>query len=172
MIMNGTFGGVWKDAVVALRYCPDISLERFRRKLTADSTSEMPVTIWSRMSSHLLSKNMKMKIWRTLTLPMLSCWYETWSFTLREGHRLRVFNNRVTRNIFGPRRDEITGDWRKLHNEDLFGLYYLPDNNWVIKSRIMMRVGHVACMGKRRGVHRVLLGKPEGRSLLGRPRHR
>jgi len=131
--MNGTFRRLWKDVVVALRYCPDISLERLRRKLTADSTLEMPVTIWSRMSSHLLSIHMKMKIWRTLILPMLSCWCETWSLILREGCRLMVFENRVTRNIFGPRRDEITGDWRKLHNEDLRGLYYLPDNIWVIQ---------------------------------------
>jgi len=89
--MNGIFRSLWKDVIVALRYCPDISLERLRRKLIADSTSEMPVTIWTRMSSHLLAKNMKMKIQRILILPMLSCWCETWSVTLREGHRLRVF---------------------------------------------------------------------------------
>jgi len=170
--MNGVFRRLWKDVVVALRYCLHISLERLRKKLTADSTLEMPVTIWSRMSSHLLSKNIKMKIWRTIISPILSSWCETWSLTLGAGHRLRVFENRVTRNIFWPRRDEITGNWRKLHDEDLHGLYYLPNNIWVIKSRIMSRVGHVVCIGKRRDAHMVLVGKPEGRSLLGRPRHR
>jgi len=172
MIMNGIFRRLWKDVVVALRYCPDISLERLRKKLTADSTLEMPVTIWSRMFPHLLSKNMKMKIWRIIILPTLSCWCETCSLTLWEGHRLRVFENMVVRNIFRPRRDELTGDWRKLRSEDLHGLYYLPNNNWVIKSIIMRWARHVACIGKRRGAHRVLVGKPEGRSLLGRPRHK
>ena len=172
MIMNGIFRRLWKDVVVALRYCPDISLERLRKKLTADLTLEMLVTIWPRMSSHLLSKNMKMKIWRTIILPILSCWCETWSLTLREGHRLRAFRNRVIRNIFGPRRNEITEGWRKLHSEDLHGLYWFPNNIWLIKSRIMRWVGHVACVGKRRGAHMVLVGKPEGRSLLGKPRHR
>jgi hypothetical protein len=107
--MNGEFRRLWKDAVVALRYCPDISLERLRKKLTADSKLEH-VTIWSRMSSLLLSKNMKMKIYRTINLPILLCGCETWSLMLREGCRLRVFENRVAKNTFGPRKDEITGD--------------------------------------------------------------
>jgi len=104
VIMNGIFRRLWKEVAVALRYCPDISLERLRKKLTADSTLEMLVTIWSRMSFHFLSKNMKMKIWRTIILPILSCGCETWSLTLREGHRLRVFENKVMRNIRGGMR--------------------------------------------------------------------
>jgi len=97
---------------------------------------------------------------------------ETWSLTLREECRLRVFENRVLRRIFGPRRDEVTGEWRKLHNEELNELYSSPSIVWVIKSRRMSWAGHVACMGDRRGVFRVLVGKPEGRRPLGRPRHR
>jgi hypothetical protein len=91
---------------------------------------------------------------------------------LREERRLRVFENRVLRRIFGPRRDEITGEWRRLHNEELIDLYSSPDIVRVIKSRRMRWAGHVARMGERRGAYRVLVGKPEGRRPLGRPRRR
>jgi len=94
---------------------------------------------------------------------------ETWSLTLREGHRLRVFENRVLRRIFGPKRDEVTGS--ELHNEELKYLYYLPNIVQVIKSRRMRWAGHVALMGQGRSVYRVLVGKPEGKRPLGRPRH-
>jgi len=76
---------------------------------------------------------------------------------LREEHRLRVFENRVLRRVFGPKRDEVTGEWRKLHNEDLNDLYYSLNIVRVIKSRRMRWVGHVAHMGERRGVYRVLV---------------
>ena len=92
--------------------------------------------------------------------------------TLREEHRLRVFVNRVLKRIFGPKRDEVTGEWRKLHNEELNVLYCSLHILWVIKSRRMRCVGHVACMGKGRGVYRVLVGKPKGKRPLGRSRHR
>ena len=95
---------------------------------------------------------------------------ETWSLTLREERRLRVFENRVLRRIFGPKRDEVTGECRKLHNEELNDLYSSPNIVWVIKSRRMRWVGHGECMGERRGVYRVLVGKPEGKRPLGRPR--
>jgi hypothetical protein len=85
---------------------------------------------------------------------------------------LRVFENRVLRRVFGPKKDEVTGEWRKLHNEELRDLYSLPNIVRVVKSRRMRWVGHVARMGEGRGVHRVLVGKPEGRRPLGRPRHR
>jgi hypothetical protein len=91
---------------------------------------------------------------------------------LREERRLRVFENRVLRRIFGPKRDEVTGELRKLHNEDLSDLYSLPNIMWVVKSRRMRWAGHVARMGEGRGVYRVLVGKPEGKSPLGRPRRR
>jgi len=88
--------------------------------------------------------------------------------TLREELRLRVFENRVLRRVFGPKRDEETGQWRKLHNEELSVLYSLPNNVRVVKSRRMRWTGYVARMGEGRGVHRVLVGKPEGKRPLGK----
>jgi hypothetical protein len=98
-------------------------------------------------------------------------WCETWSLTLREERRLRVFENRVLRRIFVPKRDEVTGEWRKLHNEELNDLYS-PNIVRVIKSRRMRWAGHVACMGDGIGMYRVLVGKPEGRRPLKRPKCR
>jgi hypothetical protein len=91
---------------------------------------------------------------------------------LREERRLRVFENRVLRRVFGPKRNEVTGEWRKLHNEELKDLYSLPNIVWVVKSRRMRLAGHVARMGEDRGVYRVLMGKPEEKRPLGRPRRR
>jgi len=85
---------------------------------------------------------------------------------------MRVFENRVLRRVFGPKRGEVTGDWRKLHNEELSDLYSLPNNVRLVKSRRMTWAGHVARIGHGRGVHRVLVGKTEGKSPLGRPRRR
>jgi len=124
------------------------------------------------LSSSLLSKNLKIKIYRTIILPVVLYGCETWSLTLREERRLRVFENRVLRRIFEPKRDEVTGEWRKLHNEDLNNLYSSPNILRVIKSRRMRWAGHVARMGEGRGVYRILVGKPEGRRPLGRPRRR
>jgi len=122
------------------------------------------------LSSSLLSKNLKIKINRTVILPSVLYGCETWSLTLREERRLRVFENRALR-ILGPKRDEVTGEWRKLHNEELNDLYCSPNIVQVIKSRIRW-VGHVACMGERIGVYRVLVGKMEGKTPLARPRRR
>ena len=83
-----------------------------------------------------------------------------------------MFENRVLRRIFGPKRDEVTGEWRKLHNEELSDLYSLPNIVRVVKSRRMRWARRVARMGEGRGVHRVLVGKPEGKRPLGRPRRR
>ena len=83
-----------------------------------------------------------------------------------------VFENMLLRRIFGPRRDEVMGEWRRLHYEELNDLYSSPNIVWVIKSRRRRGAGHVARMGEERGVYRVLLGKPEGRRPLGRPRRR
>jgi len=124
-----------------------------------------------RLSSSLLSRNLKIKIYRTIILPVVLYGCETWSLTLREERRLKVFENRVLRRIFGPKRDKVTGEWRKLHNEELNDLYFSPNVVWVIKLR-MRWAGHVAHMGERRGVYRILLGKHEGKRSLGRPRHR
>ena len=87
------------------------------------------------LSSRLLSKNLKIKIYRTVILPVVLYGCETWSLTLREERKLRVFENRVLRKIFGPRRDEVTGEWRRLHNEELNDLYSSPNIVRVIKSR-------------------------------------
>jgi len=84
--------------------------------------------------------------------------------------KLRMFENMVLRRIFGLRRDEVTGEWRRLHNEELNDMYPSPNIVWVIKSRRMRWPGRVACMGEERGVYRVLVGKPEGKRPLGRPR--
>ena len=123
------------------------------------------------LSSSLLSKNLKIKVYRTINLPVgYGC--ETWSLTLREKCRLRVCANRVVRRIFGPNRDEVTGEYRKLNNEELTGLYSSPNIIRVIKSRRMGRAGHVAGMGKRRGAYKDLVGETEEKRPLGRPRRR
>jgi hypothetical protein len=90
---------------------------------------------------------------------------------LGEEHRLRVFENRVLRRIFGPKREEA-GSWRKLHNDELHSLYSSPNIVRVIKSRRLSWAGHVARMGEGRGVYKVLVGRPEGKRSLGRPRRR
>ena len=83
-----------------------------------------------------------------------------------------MFENKVLRRVFGPKKDEVTGEWRKLHNEELNDLYSLPNIVWVVKSIRMRWAGHVVHMGEERGVHRVLVGKPEGKRALERPRRR
>jgi hypothetical protein len=94
------------------------------------------------------------------------------SLKLREEHRLRVFENRVLRKIFGPKRDEVAGELRKLHNKELRDLYSSPSIIRIIKSRRMRLAGHVARMGEKRNAYRLLVGKPEGRRPQGRPRRR
>jgi hypothetical protein len=101
------------------------------------------------LSSRLLSKNLKIRIYKTIILPVVLYGRETWSLTLREGHRLRVFENRVLRGTFGPKRDEVTGEWRKLHNEELRDLYSSPSIIRIIRSRRMRWAGHVARIGRR-----------------------
>jgi hypothetical protein len=86
---------------------------------------------------------------------------------LKEERRLKVFENKVLRKVFGPKRDEVTGEWRKLHNEEQNDLYSSPNIVRVVKSRRMRWAGHVERMGEERGVHRVLVGKPEGKRPLG-----
>ena len=98
------------------------------------------------LSSSLLSKNLKIKIFRTVILPVVLYGCENWSLTLREEHRLRVFENRVLGRIFGPKRDKVTRECRKLHNEELNDLYSSPNIVQVVKSRRMRWAGHVACM--------------------------
>ena len=123
------------------------------------------------LSSSLLSKNLKILIHRTIILPIVLYGCATWLLTLREEHRLQVFENRMLRKIFGPKRDKVSGEWRKLYNEELNDLYSLPNTVWVIKCR-MRWAEHVAWMGEGRGVYRNLVGKPGGQRPLGRCRCR
>jgi len=136
--------------------------EEIKSRLKSGNASYHSVQNFS--SSTLLSKNLKIKIYRTVILPVVLYGCETWLLTLREERKLRVFENVVLRRIFGPRRDEVTGEWRRLHNEDL---YSSPNIVRVIKSRKMRWAGHVTRMGEESGVYRVLVGKPEGRNLWG-----
>jgi hypothetical protein len=119
----------------------------------------------------LLSKSTKVRVYRTIIAPVVLYGCETWSLTLREEQRLGFFENRVQRRIFGPKRDEVTGEWRRLHNEELNDLYSSP-NIRVIKSGRMRWAGHGARVGEKRGTYRNLVGRPEGRRPLGRPRRR
>jgi hypothetical protein len=130
------------------------------------------LSVQSLLSSRLLSRNLKVKIYKTMILPVVLYGCETWFLTLREEHRLRVFENRGLRRLFGPKRDEVTGDWRKLHSGELHNLCSSPDIITRIKSRRMKWAGHVVHMGVGRNVYRVLVGKPEGKRPLERPRRR
>jgi hypothetical protein len=109
----------------------------------------------------LYQKNLKIKIYKTVILPVVLYGCETWSLTLREEHRLRVFENRVLR-IFGLKREE-DGSWRKLQSDELHVLYSSPNIVRVIKSRRMRWAGHVARMGQGRGVSGFWLGDPKVR---------
>jgi hypothetical protein len=99
-------------------------------------------------------------------VPVVLYGCETWSLTLREEHRLRVYENRVLRRIFGPKRDEVIGGWRKLDNEELHNLYCSPSIIRIIKSRMG---GACSMSGMKRNAYRILVGKPEGKRPLGRP---
>ena len=113
------------------------------------------------LSSSFLSKNIKMKVYRILPIVLYGC--GIWSLTLREERWLRLFENRVMRRIFGPRRDEITGEWRKVHIDELNDLYSSPNIIRVIKSRRMRWVEHVARMRDRKDAYVVVVGRPLGR---------
>ena len=117
------------------------------------------------LSSSVLSENLKIKIYRTIILPVVLYGCETWSLKLREECKLRLFEKRVLWRIFGPRRDEGTVEWRKLRNEVLNDPYSSPNFVRIVKSRRIKWAGHVARMGERRG-------ETVGKRLLGRPRRR
>ena len=122
--------------------------------------------------SRFQSKILKIKVCRNIILPVVLYECETESLTMKKERRLRVSENRVLRRIFGSRRDEVTGEWRKLHNEELNDLYPSQNIVRVIKSRRIRWAGHVVRMGERGGVYRFLVGKPERMRPLVRPRRR
>ena len=122
--------------------------------------------------SHMLSKELKVNTYKTIILPVVLFGCETWTLTLKEEHRLRVFGNKVLRKIFGTKKDEITGEWRKLLNVELHALYSSPNIIRSLKSRRLTWAGHVARMEQSRNAYRDLVGKPEGKRPLGRPRRR
>jgi hypothetical protein len=113
-----------------------------------------------------------MRIYKSIILPVILYGCETWSLTLRWENRLSVLENMVLRRIFGPKRDEVTGGWRELHNEEFRDLYSSPIIIRIIKSRKMRWAGHVARMREKRNAYRLLVGKPEGKKPQGRPRRR
>jgi hypothetical protein len=123
-------------------------------------------------SPRLLSKKIKIRIYKTIILSVVLYGRETLSLTLREEHRLREFENRVLRRIFGPKRDEVMGGWRKVHNEDLHNLYSLPSMIRIIMSRKIRWTGHVARMEAKRNANRILVRKPVRKRSLERPRRR
>jgi hypothetical protein len=117
-----------------------------RRRNSGNARYHSVQNLWS---SRLLSKNLKVRIYKTIILLVVVYGCETWSLTVREEHKLKVFENRVLRSIFGPKRDGVTGGWRKLHNEELHNVYSSPSVIRMIKSRRMRWAGHVARMGRR-----------------------
>jgi hypothetical protein len=144
--------------------------EEIKRRLNSGNACYHSVQ--NLLSSCLLSKNIKIRTYRTVILPVALYGCETWSLILREEHKLRVFKNRLLWRIFGPKRNVVMGGWRKLHYEELHNLHSSQIIIRMIKSRRMRLAGHVARMGQKRNVYRILVGKPEGKRPLVRPRHR
>jgi hypothetical protein len=126
-------------------------------------------SVQSLLSSRLLSRNLKVKIYKTIILPVFLYGCETWSITSREKHRLKVFENRVLSRIFGPTRDEVTEEWRKLNSVELHNLYSSPNIIRQNKSRRMGWAGHVARLG---GTCTGFGGKAQRKKQLEKPRRR
>jgi hypothetical protein len=118
----------------------------------------------------LLSTNKKIKIYRIIILPVVLC--ETWSLTLRKEHRLRVFENRVLSRVFGPKRDEVTGEWRRLHNKKIYDLYSSQNIIWGDQSNKNEMDGACSTYGRQERIIQVLVGRPKGKRPLGRLRRR
>jgi hypothetical protein len=119
-----------------------------------------------------MARGLQFKIYRNIIFFLVLYGCETWSLTVREERRLGMYENRVLREIFGPKRDEVTGEWGKLHNEELYDLYCSLNIVWVIKSRRKRWAEYVARRGEKRGVYRVLVEQLEGKRPLGRLRRR
>jgi hypothetical protein len=146
--------------------------EEIKRRLNSGNACYHSVQ--NLLSSHLLSKDVRIRIYKTIILPEVLYGCDTWSPTLREEHKLKAFENRVLRRKFGPKRDGVMGEWIKLHNEELHDLYSSLSIIRIIKSRRMRWAGHVVQMEEKKNVYRLLVGKPEvgkpeGKRPLGRP---
>jgi hypothetical protein len=128
--------------------------EAIKRRLNSGNVCYLSVQ--NLLSSRLPSKNLKIRIYKTIIFPVVLYGCETWSLTLREEHRLRVFKNRVLRRIFGPKRDEVTSELRQLHNEELRDLYSSVSITRIIELRRMRWADHVAQMGEKRNAYRLL----------------
>ena len=128
-------------------------------------------SVQTHLSSRLLSKDLKIKIYKTIILPVELYGCETWWETLREKRSLRIFENKILRQIFGPKWNE-NGEWKRLHNEELHSLYRSPNIIRLLKSRRLRWAGHVARMEEGRSAFEILTGKPTGKIPFGRPRRR
>jgi hypothetical protein len=155
---------------VTRRNIPEDGILPIKRRL--NSCNACNHSVQNLLSSRLLSKNVKVRTYKTPTLPLALYGCETWSLAVRGEHKLRVLEKRVLRRIFEPKRDGVLGGWRKLHNEELHNLYSSSGIIRIIKSRRMRWACHVARMGEKRNVYRLLVGKSEGKRPLGRPRRR
>jgi hypothetical protein len=124
----------------------NLILEEIKTRLNLGNASYYSV---QNLTSHMLSKNIKIRIYKTIILPVVLYGCGTWCLTLKEEHRLRVFENRILRKIFGPKRNGVVGKWRKVHNEELHNLYFSLSIIRVIKSRRMRWTGRVVWMGRR-----------------------
>jgi hypothetical protein len=138
--------------------------------INLETVTNLKIIILINQRNEMLEFNASVVYVFMLLVLLYGC--ETWSLTLREEHRLRVFEKRVLRRIFGPKRDEVTGGWRKLHNEEFRNLFPSPSKIWMIKPRKLRWVGRVAPMGETRNTFRILVGKPEVKRYLGWPRRR
>jgi hypothetical protein len=154
---------IYLDTTVANQ---NLIQEEVKRRLNSGNACYHSVQ--NLLSYRLLSKKEEIRIYKTTILPVVRYGCETWSLTLGEEPRSRVFEDRVLRRIFGPKRDEVTGEWRKLHNEELRDLCSSASIIRMIKSRRM----RCSTNGEKRNAYRLLVGNPEGKRPLGRPRRR
>jgi hypothetical protein len=141
--------------------------DEIRRRLNSGNTCYHSVQNF--LSSHLLFKNIKIRIQKTAILPLVLYEGEPWSLTVTEEQRLKLCENRALRCTFGPERNDVMAGWRKLHNKELRDLYSSPSIIRMLKSRRMRWADHAAQIGEETKMSRLLVGKPEGKRPLGRP---